>query len=195
MLSTSSARAGVAHRRVLGSCVAVAFAAEFPDASTSGPLRVDGDARSLRLRVASAISAAVRAHWDWCTAAQRHLPRERRCCRQERFARLQREAATRETAPTCWISSIASTFASASPRLHADDRRAPARRPGRAYRCGREVGGPRFRARHSPRSGTRTFLGTVTSIPSSALCREALAPGERATHRCGEPEPTLLSRS
>ena len=180
-----------------GSCTAIAFAAAYPD-------RVDhlvlygsyGDGAALTAPgVGNAILAAVRAHWGLGSRLLSDIflggadPAE-----QERFARLQREAATAETAAALLdlvyrlnVRDRLSLVRNPTVVVHRrDDRAVP-------YRLGREVAAAIPGATFVPLQGNEHFPwhGDVDSVVRA--CRLALAPGEQATPDGSGPEPALLS--
>jgi DNA-binding CsgD family transcriptional regulator len=145
--------------------------------------------------VASAISAAVRAHWGLGARLLSDIFLGRAdAAEQERFARLQREAATAETAADVLdlvyrldVRKCLPLVCTPTTVVHRrDDRAVP-------YRCGREVAAAIPGATFTPLPGSAHFPwhGDVDSVVRA--CREPLAPGEPATPRASAPEQTLLS--
>jgi pimeloyl-ACP methyl ester carboxylesterase/DNA-binding CsgD family transcriptional regulator len=180
-----------------GSCTAIAFAAAFPDRVERlvlyGSYR-DGAALTAP-GVADAVLAAVRAHWGLGSRLLSDIfLGGADSAEQERFARLQREAATAETAAAL----LGLVY-----RLDVRDRlplvRRPAlvvhRRDDRAvpYRCGREVAAAIAGATFIPLQGSAHFpwYGDADSVVRA--CREALAPAEPSTQNASGPERALLS--
>lgn len=180
-----------------GSCIAVAFAAEFPERVERLVLYgsyVDG-AELTPPGVASAISTAVRAHWGLGARVLSDIflggadPAE-----QERFARLQRETASAETAAdaldlvyrldVCKCLPLVSQPTTVVHRR--DDRAVP-------YRCGREVAAAIPGATFIPLPGSAHFPwhGDVDSVVRA--CREGLAPGAPAMNHASESQAALLS--
>jgi pimeloyl-ACP methyl ester carboxylesterase/DNA-binding CsgD family transcriptional regulator len=180
-----------------GSCTAIAFAATYPERVERLVLYgsyPDG-AEITAPGVGDAIIAAVRAHWGlgsrvlgdiFLGAADR--------AEQERFARLQREAATAEAAAALLGLVYRLDVRECLPRVRApatvvhrrDDRAVP-------FRLGREVAAGIAGATFIPLRGTAHFPwhGDVDSV--ARACREALAPQLMGPH-AGERESTLLSR-
>ena len=180
-----------------GSCTAIAFAAAYPERVERLVLYgsyPDG-AEVTPPGVGDAIIGAVRAHWGlgarmlsdiFLGAAD--------AAEHERFARLQREAATAETAAAL----LALVY-----RLDVRDRlpavRAPTtvvhRRDDRAipFRLGREVAAAIPGATFIPLQGSAHFPwhGDVDSV--ARACREALVPAQTPTHREIDAEPILLT--
>ncbi|MET0703253.1 MAG: alpha/beta fold hydrolase [Mycobacterium sp.] len=180
-----------------GSCTAIGFAAAFPE-------RVDrlvlygsyphGDALTPP-GVADAIVAAVQAHWGLGARLLGDIfLGGAGAVEQERFARLQRESASAETAAAL----LRLVY-----RLDVRDRlpllRPPAvvvhRRDDRAvpYRLGREVAAAIPGATFIPLQGSSHFPwhGDVDSVINA--CRQALAPQQPAPHTAGESDSVLLS--
>ena len=175
-----------------GSCTAAAFAAAFPDRVERLVLYgsyADGAALTAP-GVASAILAAVRAHWGLGSRLLTDIflggadPEE-----QERFARLQREAATAENAAALLDLVYRLDVRELLPLV-----RAPTlvvhRRGDRAvpYGCGREVAAAIPGATFAPLPGSAHFPwhGDVDAVVRA--CRQALAPVEsstRAVERAG----------
>ncbi|WNG91154.1 alpha/beta fold hydrolase [Mycobacterium sp. ITM-2016-00318] len=180
-----------------GSCTAIAFAATYPERVERLVLYgsyPDG-AEITAPGVGDAIIAAVRAHWGlgsrvlgdiFLGAADR--------AEHERFARLQREAATAEAAAALLGLVYRLDVREFLPRVRApatvvhrrDDRAVP-------FRLGREVAAGIAGATFIPLQGTAHFPwhGDVDSV--TRACREALAPQPTTPH-AGEPESALLSR-
>ncbi|TPG36667.1 alpha/beta fold hydrolase [Mycolicibacterium hodleri] len=180
-----------------GSCVAVAFAAEFPERVERLVLYgsyCDG-AELTPPGVASAILAAVRAHWGLGARILSDIfLGGGDAAEQERFARLQRESATAETAADVLDLVYRLDVRKCLPLVNRpttvvhrrDDRAVP-------YRCGREVAAAIPGATFIPLSGSAHFPwhGDVDSVVRA--CREALAPNELVALRASASEPVLLS--
>lgn len=180
-----------------GSCTAIAFAAAYPERVERLVLYgsyPDG-AEKTAPGVGDAIIAAVRAHWGLGSRLLGDIflggadPSER-----ERFARLQREAATAETA-----AALLGLVYRLDVRAQLPVVRAPAlvvhRRDDRAvpFRLGREVAAAIPGATFIPLQGSAHFPwdGDVDSVVRA--CREALGPVQSSQHHASEPEPVLLS--
>lgn len=180
-----------------GSCTAIAFAAAYPERVERLVLYgsyPDG-AEITAPGVGDAIIAAVRAHWGLGSRLLGDIflggadSSER-----ERFARLQREAATAETA-----AALLGLVYRLDVRAQLPVVRAPAlvvhRRDDRAvpFRLGREVAAAIPGATFIPLQGSAHFPwdGDVDSVVRA--CREALGPVQSSPHHAREPEPVLLS--
>ncbi len=180
-----------------GSCTAIAFAAAFPERVERLVLygSYPNGAELTAPGVGDAILAAVRAHWGlgsrllsdiFLGAADSEV--------RERFARLQREAASAETA-----AALLSLVYRLDVRAHLPLVRQPAvvvhRRDDRAvpYRLGREVAAAIPGATFIPLQGDAHFPwhGDVESVVRA--CRETLAPEHSSPHDVSEPEQVLLS--
>jgi len=180
-----------------GSCTAVAFAVSFPERVERLVLYgsyPDGGAITTP-DVANAIVEAVRAHWglasrllgDIFLGGADHAERER-------FARLQREAATAETA-----AALLRFVYRLDVRAHLPRVRTPAlvvhRRDDRAvpYRLGRQVAAAIPRATFVPLQGSAHFpwQGDTDSIVRA--CRAVLAPLQPAPDGADEPGAVRLS--
>ncbi|WP_396928911.1 alpha/beta fold hydrolase [Mycolicibacterium sp.] len=181
-----------------GSCTATAFAATFPD-------RVDrlvlygsyphGEALTAP-GVGDAIVAAVRAHWGLGSRMLSDIfLGSADAAEHERFARLQRDSATAETAAELLSLVYRFDVREYLPRVRQpttvvhrrDDRAVP-------YRLGREVAAAISGATFIPLQGQSHFPwhGDVDSVVRA--CRQGLAshpPSIPATDPC---EPVLLSR-
>lgn len=180
-----------------GSCTAIAFAATFPE-------RVDRlvlygsycDGSTLTApNVADAILAAVRAHWGLGSRMLGDIflgganPAE-----QEHFARLQREAATAETAAALldfvYRIDVRDQLSLVHCPVHVvhrrDDRAVP-------YRCGREVAAAIARATLIPLQGSAHFPWHGDAASVVRACRQGLVPAETHTDHPGAGEPALLS--
>ncbi len=180
-----------------GGCTAIAFAAAFPE-------RVDRlvlygsycDGTTLAASdVSDAILAAVRAHWGLGSRILGDIflggaePAE-----QQHFARLQREAATAETAAALlhfvYRIDVRDQLALIRCPVHVvhrrDDRAVP-------YRCGREVAAAIPGATLIPLQGSAHFPwhGDVASVVRA--CRQGLVPTETPTAGNSAPGPALLS--
>lgn len=180
-----------------GSCTAVAFAAAFPERVERLVLygSYPNGAVLTAPGVGDAILTALQAHWGlgsrllsdiFLSGADGD--------EQDRFARLQREAATAETAAALlamvYRLDVGDHLALVrSPTLvvhRRDDRAVP-------YRLGREVAAAIPNAAFIPLKGSAHFPwhGDVDSVVRA--CREALAPGQPAPHRASTPERVELS--
>lgn len=180
-----------------GSCTAIAFAAAFPE-------RVDRlvlygsycDGSTLTApNVSDAILAAVRAHWGLGSRMLGDIflggadPAE-----QEHFARLQREAATAETAAALldfvYRIDVRDQLSLVHCPVHVvhrrDDRAVP-------YRCGREVAAAIARATLIPLQGSAHFPWHGDAASVVRACRQGLVPAETHTDHPGTGEPALLS--
>lgn len=180
-----------------GSCTAIAFAAAYPERVEHLVLYGSyprGDALTLP-GVSNAIVTAVRAHWGlgsrvlgdiFLTGAD---PAD-----HERFARLQRESASAETAAALLDLVYRLDVSACLPHV-----RQPAmivhRRDDRAipYRFGREVAAAIPNATFVPLQGSSHFpwYGDVDSVIRA--CRQALAPHQRSRPIADQPSPVLLS--
>ncbi len=181
-----------------GSCTAIAFAATYPERVERLVLYgsyPDG-AEITAPGVADAILGAVRAHWGLGSRLLSDMflggaePAE-----HERFAQIQREAATAETAAALLglvyrlnVSAHLPLVRSPALVVHRrDDRAVP-------FRLGREVAAAIPGATFIPLQGSAHFPwhGDVDSVVRA--CREALAPAQSPPHRANEPEQVLLSQ-
>jgi pimeloyl-ACP methyl ester carboxylesterase/DNA-binding CsgD family transcriptional regulator len=180
-----------------GSCTAIAFAAEFPERVEQLVLYgsyPDGAAITAP-GVGDAILAAVRAHWGLGSRLLGDIflgPAD--SDERERFAQLQREAASAETA-----AALLGLVYRLDVRAHLPLVRAPAlvvhRRDDRAVpsRFGREVAAAIAGATFIPLPGSAHFPWHGDTDAVVRACRQALAPGQRSPHVAREPEPVLLS--
>ena len=181
-----------------GSCTAIAFAAAYPERVERLVLYgsyPDGSAITAP-GVADAILGAVRAHWGLGSRLLSDMflsgaePAE-----HERFAQIQREAATAETAAALLALVYRLDIRALLPLV-----RSPARScivaTTAPYRSGSGVRSrPRFLARRSFRCrGARTSRGTVMSIPWFVRAAKRWGRRSRRRHLASEPEPVLLSR-
>ena len=180
-----------------GSCTAVAFAAAFPERVERLVLYgsyPDGAALTAP-DVAEAILAAVRAHWGLGSRLLSDVfLGGADAAEHERFARLQRESATAETA---------AALLSLVYRLDVRDQlplvRAPTlvvhRRDDRAvpYRLGREIAATISGAIFIPLQGSAHFPWHGDADSVVRACREALAPTQPLSHDASCPTPVLLS--
>jgi pimeloyl-ACP methyl ester carboxylesterase/DNA-binding CsgD family transcriptional regulator len=180
-----------------GSCTAVAFAAAFPERVERLTLYgayPDGAALTAP-GVGDAILAAVRAHWGLGSRLLSDIfLGGADAAESERFARLQRESATAETAAAL----LGLVY-----RLDVRDRlplvRRPAlvvhRRDDRAvpYRLGREVAAAIPGATFVPLKGSAHFPWHGDADSVVRACRGALAPAKPSTHQASGQQPTLLS--
>lgn len=182
-----------------GSCTAIAFAATYPERVERLVLYgsyPDG-AEITAPGVGDAIIAAVRAHWGLGARLLSDIfLGGADSAEQERFAALQREAATAEAAAALLglvyrldIRALLPLVRSPALVVHRrDDRAVP-------FRLGREVAAAIPGATFVPLKGTAHFPwhGDVDSVVRA--CREALAPsGSSSPHNASEPESVLLSR-
>jgi pimeloyl-ACP methyl ester carboxylesterase/DNA-binding CsgD family transcriptional regulator len=180
-----------------GSCTAIAFAAAFPERVERLVLYgsyPDGTAITAP-GVSDAILAAVRAHWGLGSRLLSDMfLGGADAAEHERFARLQREAATAETA-----AALLGLVYRLDVRAHLPLVRRPTlvvhRRDDRAvpYRLGREVAAAIPGATFIPLQGSAHFPwhGDVDSVVRA--CREVLAPTQPSPHRASEPEQVQLS--
>jgi pimeloyl-ACP methyl ester carboxylesterase/DNA-binding CsgD family transcriptional regulator len=181
----------------VGSCTAIAFAAAFPERVDRLVLYgsyPDGAAITAP-GVSAAILAAVRAHWGLGSRVLSDIflgPVDSR--EHERFARLQREAASAETA-----ADLLDLVYRLDVRADLPHVRAPAlvvhRRDDRAvpYRLGREVAAAIPNATFTPLPGTAHFPwhGDVDAVVRA--CREWLAPNQPPPPAGRRQEQALLS--
>jgi pimeloyl-ACP methyl ester carboxylesterase/DNA-binding CsgD family transcriptional regulator len=180
-----------------GSCTAVAFAAAFPERVERLVLYgsyPDGAALTAP-GAGEAILAAVRAHWGLGSRLLSDIfLGGADSAEHERFARLQRESATAETA-----AALLGLVYRLDVRDHLPLVRQPAlvvhRRDDRAvpYRCGREVAATIPGATFIPLPGSAHFPWHGDADSVVRACREALAPVQPSPHHASEPEPVLLS--
>src|SRR6185295_9893866 len=178
-----------------GSCAAVAFAAAFPERVERLVLYgsyPDG-AEITTPDVADAIMAAVRAHWGLGSRMLSDIflgdadPDE-----HERFARLQREATTAETAAALLGLAYRLDVRAQLPLVRAaalvvhrrDDRAVP-------YALGRKVAAAIPGATFTPLQGSAHFPWHGDADSVVRACREALAPAQPS--RASEPEAVVLS--
>jgi pimeloyl-ACP methyl ester carboxylesterase/DNA-binding CsgD family transcriptional regulator len=180
-----------------GTCTAIAFAASFRERVERLVLYGSyphGDALTPP-GVADAIVAAVRAHWGLGSRLLSDIfLGGADAAEQERFARLQRESATAETA-----AALLSLVYRLDVRAHLPLVRQPAtvvhRRDDRAvpYRLGREVAAAIPGATFIPLQGSSHFPwhGDVDSVVRA--CRQALTQQQSRPTDAGELEPALLS--
>jgi pimeloyl-ACP methyl ester carboxylesterase/DNA-binding CsgD family transcriptional regulator len=182
-----------------GSCTAIAFAATYPERVERLVLYgsyPDG-AEITAPGLGDAIIAAVRAHWGLGARLLSDIfLGGADSAEQERFAALQREAATAEAAAALLglvyrldVRALLPLVRSPALVVHRrDDRAVP-------FRLGREVAAAIPGATFVPLKGTAHFPwhGDVDSVVRA--CREALAPsGSSSPHNASEPESVLLSR-
>jgi pimeloyl-ACP methyl ester carboxylesterase/DNA-binding CsgD family transcriptional regulator len=181
----------------IGSCTAVAFAAAFPERVERLVLygSYPNGADIAAPRVTDAILTAVRAHWGLGSRLLSDLFLGKAgSAEHEHFARLQREAATAETA-----AALLDLVYRLDVRAHLPLVRRPTvvvhRRDDRAvpYRLGREVAAAIPGATFIPLQGSAHFPwhGDVESVVRA--CREALAPEQSSPQVATEPEQVLLS--
>ena len=178
-----------------GSCTAVAFAARFPERVEQLVLYgayPRGDALTPP-GVADAIVAAVRAHWGLGSRVLSNMfLGSADAAEHERFARLQRESASAETA-----AALLGLVYRLDVRAHLPLVRQPTtvvhRRDDRAvpYRLGREVAAAISGATFVPLQGDSHFPwhGDVDAV--ARACRQALAPQQPPSGP--RPEPGLLT--
>lgn len=180
-----------------GSCTAIAFAATYPERVERLVLYgsyADGSAITAP-GVGDAIIAAVRAHWGLGSRLLSNVfLGDAESEAHERFARLQREAATAEAAAALlglvYRLDVRAYLASVrSPTLvvhRRDDRAIP-------YRLGRAVAAaiPGAALTSLPGSTHFPWHGDVDSV--ARACREALGPSNPTPHQPSEPEQNLLS--
>jgi pimeloyl-ACP methyl ester carboxylesterase/DNA-binding CsgD family transcriptional regulator len=181
-----------------GSCTAIAFAAAFPERVERLVLygSYPNGAALTAPGVGDAILAAVRAHWGLGSRLLSDIflgaadPAER-----ERFARLQRESASAETA-----AALLSLVYRLDVRTHLPLVRRPTlvvhRRDDRAVpaRHGREVAAAIAGATFIPLQGSAHFPWHGDSDSVVRGCREALGPVRPSSPgHASEPESTLLS--
>jgi pimeloyl-ACP methyl ester carboxylesterase/DNA-binding CsgD family transcriptional regulator len=181
-----------------GTCTAIAFAATFPERVERLVLYGSyphGEALTPP-GVADAIIAAVRAHWGLGSRMLSDMfLGGADSAEHERFARLQRESASAETA-----AALLGFVYRLDVRAHLPLLRQPVtvvhRRHDRAvpYRLGREVAAAIPSATFVPLQGNSHFPwhGDVDAVVRA--CREPLAPRQPHAHDTGEAEAVLLSR-
>jgi pimeloyl-ACP methyl ester carboxylesterase/DNA-binding CsgD family transcriptional regulator len=181
-----------------GTCTAIAFAATFPERVERLVLYgsyPDGDELTPP-GVADAILGAVRAHWGLGSRLLSDIfLGSADSAEHERFARLQRESATAETA-----AALLSLVYRLDVRAHLPLVRQPTtvvhRRDDRAvpYRLGREVAATIPGATFIPLQGNSHFpwLGDVDAVVRA--CRQALAPHQSPPSKARTLEPVLLSQ-
>jgi pimeloyl-ACP methyl ester carboxylesterase/DNA-binding CsgD family transcriptional regulator len=180
-----------------GSCTAIAFAATYPERVERLVLYgsyADGSAITAP-GVGDAIVAAVRAHWGLGSRLLSNVfLGDAESEAHERFARLQREAATAEAAAAllglvyrldvrAYLPSVRSPTLVVHRR---DDRAIP-------YRLGRAVAAaiPGAALTSLPGSTHFPWHGDVDSV--ARACRDALGPSNPTPHQPSEPEQNLLS--
>jgi pimeloyl-ACP methyl ester carboxylesterase/DNA-binding CsgD family transcriptional regulator len=180
-----------------GSCTAIAFAAAFPERVERLVLYgsyPDGAALTPP-GVAEAILAAVRAHWGLGSRLLSDIfLGEADAGEHERFARLQRDSATAETAAAL----LGLVY-----RLDVRDRLPLVRRPALVvhrrddhavpYRLGREVAAAIPGATFIPLQGNSHFPWHGDADSVVRACREVQAPLQPSPHHASGPEPVLLS--
>lgn len=181
-----------------GSCTSIAFAAAFPERVERLVLYgsfTHGDALTAP-GVADAIVAAVQAHWGLGSRLLGDIFLGGvDAAEQERFARLQRDSASAETAAALLRLVYRLDVRDRLPLVHQptlvvhrrDDRAVP-------YQLGREVAAAIPGATFVPLQGSSHFpwYGDVDSIVRA--CRQALAPRQPAPDEASALEPLLLSR-
>jgi pimeloyl-ACP methyl ester carboxylesterase/DNA-binding CsgD family transcriptional regulator len=180
-----------------GSCTAIAFAAAFPERVERLVLYgsyTQGDALTAP-GVADAIVTAVHAHWGLGSRLLSDIfLGGADAAEHERFARLQRESATAETAAALLQLVYRLDVRACFPLIRQptvvvhrrDDRAVP-------YRLGREVAAAIPGATFIPLQGSSHFPwhGDVDSVVRA--CRQALAPQQAPPHDAGELDRILLS--
>jgi pimeloyl-ACP methyl ester carboxylesterase/DNA-binding CsgD family transcriptional regulator len=180
-----------------GSCTAIAFAAAFPERVERLVLYGSyphGDVLTAP-GVADAIVLAVHAHWGLGSRMLSDIfIGGADAAEHERFARLQRESATAETAAALLrlvyrldVRACLPLVRQPATVVHRrDDRAVP-------YQLGREVAAAIRGARFVPLQGSSHFPwhGNVDSVVRA--CRQALAPRQLGSADAGEDEPVLLS--
>jgi pimeloyl-ACP methyl ester carboxylesterase/DNA-binding CsgD family transcriptional regulator len=180
-----------------GSCTAIAFAAAFPERVERLVLygSYPNGSAIAEPAVTDAILAAVRAHWGLGSRMLSDLfLTNAEHAEHERFAQLQRESATAETAASLLELVYRLDVHESLPHVRTptavvhrrDDRAIP-------YRLGREVAAAIPGATFIPLQGSAHFPwhGDVESVIRA--CREALAPEPSAPREASEPEQALLS--
>jgi pimeloyl-ACP methyl ester carboxylesterase/DNA-binding CsgD family transcriptional regulator len=180
-----------------GSCTAVAFAAAFPERVERLVLygSYPHGAEIAAPSVTDAILGAVGAHWGLGSRLLSDLFLGKADhAEHDHFAKLQREAATAETAAALLrlvyrldVRTRLPLVRSPTVVVHRrDDRAVP-------YRLGREVAAAIPGATFVPLQGTAHFPwhGDVESVVRA--CREALAPQRSSPRDVSEPERVLLS--
>jgi len=179
-----------------GSCTAVAFAAAFPERVKRLVLYgsyPDG-AEITTPDVADAIMAAVRAHWGLGSRLLSDIfLGDADADEHERFARLQREASTAETAAALLGLAYRLDVRAQLPLVRApalvvhrrDDRAVP-------YALGRQVAAAIPGATFTPLQGSAHFPWHGDAESVVRACREALAPVQPS--RSSEQEAVVLSR-
>ena len=180
-----------------GSCTAVAFAASFPERVEHLVLYgsyPDGEAISTP-EVADAIVAAVRADWGLGSRLLTDIFLGTDDVSEHgRFARLQRESATAETA-----AALLRLVYRLDVRAHLPLVRAPTlvvhRRDDHAvpYRLGRLVAAAVPGATFTPLQGSAHFPWHGDADSVVRACRETLAPAQPAPHHPSQQEAALLS--
>jgi pimeloyl-ACP methyl ester carboxylesterase/DNA-binding CsgD family transcriptional regulator len=180
-----------------GSCTAIAFAAAYPERverlvlygsySHGAALTAPG--------VGDALLAAVRAHWGLGSRLLSDIfLGAADSAERERFARLQREAASAETA-----AALLGLVYRLDVRAHLPLVRPPAlvvhRRDDRAVpsRLGREVAAAIAGATFIPLQGSAHFPWHGDTDSVVRACREALGPVQPSPRHESEPESVLLS--
>jgi pimeloyl-ACP methyl ester carboxylesterase/DNA-binding CsgD family transcriptional regulator len=180
-----------------GSCTAIAFAAAFPERVERLVLygAYANGAEIAAPAVTDAILAAVRAHWGLGSRLLSDLfLGKAESAEHERFAQLQRKAATAETA-----AAVLGLVYRLDVRMHLPLVRPPVlvihRRDDRAvpYRLGREVAATIPGATFIPLEGAAHFPWHGDAESVIRACREALAPEQSSPHDVNAPEQVLLS--
>jgi pimeloyl-ACP methyl ester carboxylesterase/DNA-binding CsgD family transcriptional regulator len=180
-----------------GSCTAIAFAAAFPERVERLVLygSYPNGAALTAPGVGEAILAAVRAHWGLGSRLLSDIfLGGADSAEHERFARLQREGATAETA-----AALLELVYRLDVRAHLPLVRQPAlvvhRRDDRAVpsRLGREVAAAIPGATFIPLPGSAHFPWHEDADSVVRACRQALAPVQPSPHHPSEPQSVLLS--
>jgi pimeloyl-ACP methyl ester carboxylesterase/DNA-binding CsgD family transcriptional regulator len=180
-----------------GSCTAIAFAAAFPERVEQLVLygSYPNGAALTAPGVGDAILAAVRAHWGLGSRMLSDIfLGGADSAEHVRFARLQRETATAETA-----AAVLDLVYRLDVRAHLPLVRRPAlvvhRRDDRAVpsRLGREVASAIPGATFIPLPGSAHFPWHGDTDSVVRACRQALAPMQPSPHDASEPESVLLS--
>ena len=180
-----------------GSCTAIAFAATYPERVERLVLygSYPNGAALTAPGVGDAILAAVRAHWGLGSRLLSDIfLGAADTAERERFALLQREAATAETA-----AALLGLVYRLDVRAHLPLIRRPAlvvhRRDDRAVpsRLGREVAAAIAGATFIPLQGSAHFPWHGDTDSVVRACREALGPVQPSPGHASEPESVLLS--
>lgn len=180
-----------------GSCTAIAFAATYPERVERLVLYgsyADGSVITAP-GVGDAIIGAVRAHWGLGSRLLSNMfLGAAESAEHERFARLQREAATAEAAAALLglvyrldVRTYLPQVCSDTLVVHRrDDRAVP-------YRLGREVAAAIAGASLISLPGSAHFPWHGDADSVARACRESLGPSTPSPQHAREPEPVLLS--